>query len=166
MRGPLLLIEQSGREAIADMRRLLGILRENGEALSLAPQPGLEQLGDLAEHARRGGLEVDVRVEGGPRPLPAGLGLTAYRIVQEALTNAMTHAGDARATVTVRHGPCELELDVVDDGRGSAQGFGGGHGLIGMRERVSVYGGRLEAGPQPEGGFRITARLPIAEDDQ
>jgi signal transduction histidine kinase len=166
VRDPLLAIEHSGREAIAEMRRLLGILRENGGgALSLAPQPGIDRLGELAEQARTVGLTVDLRVEGDPTVLPTGLGLTAYRVVQESLTNAMKHAGPAHVDVSVRHAAGELAIDVADDGRGAERGLVGGHGLIGMRERVSVYGGRLEAGPRPEGGFRVSARLPVTQED-
>ena len=166
VRDPLLAIEHSGREAIAEMRRLLGILRENGGgALSLAPQPGIDRLGELAEQARTVGLTVDLRVEGDPTVLPTGLGLTAYRVVQESLTNAMKHAGPAHVDVCVRHAAGELAIDVADDGRGAERGLVGGHGLIGMRERVSVYGGRLEAGPRPEGGFRVSARLPVTQED-
>lgn len=158
VREPLLSIEESGRQAIAEMRRLLGILRENGGPLSLSPQPSLAQLGELAESAERSGLKVDVRVQGDPDRLPPGLGLTAYRIVQEALTNAVKHARAAHVTVEVRHRDRELELDVTDDGRAAAADAPGiGHGLIGMRERVAVYGGLLDAGPRPEGGFRVHA---------
>jgi signal transduction histidine kinase len=135
--------------------------------LSLSPQPSLAQLGELAENAERSGLKVDVRVQGEPDRLPPGLGLTAYRIVQEALTNAVKHARAAHVTVDVRHSDRELELDVTDDGRGAADGeLGTGHGLIGMRERVAVYGGLLEAGPRPEGGFRVHARLPIDAENR
>jgi signal transduction histidine kinase len=164
VRDPLLSIEHSGREAIAEMRRLLGILRENGGALSLAPQPGVDRLDELAEQARAAGLTVDLRVEGDPTALPTGLALTAYRVVQEALTNAMKHAGPAHVDVSVQHDARELVIDVADDGRGAHRGFAGGLGLIGMRERVSVYGGRLEAGPRPEGGFRVSARLPVTQE--
>ncbi len=164
VREPLLAIEQSGREAIAEMRRLLGILRQNGGPLSLAPQPGLDQLGELAEQARRAGLAVDLQVEGVTEPVPTGLGLTAYRIVQEGLTNAMKHAGPARVTVSVRQAPDEFQIDIVDDGAGPDDAPSGGHGLTGMQERVSVYGGTLETGARPGGGFRVAARLPLEED--
>jgi signal transduction histidine kinase len=167
VREPLLSIEESGRQAIAEMRRLLGILRENGGPLSLSPQPSLAQLGELAESAERSGLKVDLRVQGEPDRLPPGLGLTAYRIVQEALTNAVKHARAAHVTVEVHHRDRELELDVTDDGRATAaDGPGNGHGLIGMRERVAVYGGLLDAGSRPEGGFRVHARLPIDAEDR
>jgi signal transduction histidine kinase len=167
VREPLLSIEESGRQAIAEMRRLLGILRENGGPLSLSPQPSLAQLGELAENAERSGLKVDLRVQGEPDRLPPGLGLTAYRIVQEALTNAVKHARAAHVTVEVHHRDRELELDVADDGRATAADEPGiGHGLIGMRERVAVYGGLLDAGPRPEGGFRVHARLPIDAEDR
>ena len=130
--------------------------------MPLAPQPGLAGLAELVEHVRAAGLLVSVRVEGDERPLPAGVDLSAYRIVQEGLTNALKHAGPARAEVLVRYGERDLELRVSDDGRGHDPGSnGGGHGLVGMRERVAVYGGELEAGPGPEGGFRLRARLPL-----
>lgn len=144
------------------MRRLLGILRENGGPLSLSPQPGLTQLDDLVEQARRAGLAVDVRIDGEPRTLSAGLGLAAYRIVQEALTNPMKHAGRANVVVTLAYGDRDLVIDVADDGTGETKA-GGGHGLIGMRERVAVYGGELQTGSRTEGGFRVRARLPLEE---
>jgi signal transduction histidine kinase len=159
-RDTLAAIEQSGRQALAEARRLLGVLRRDGEPDDLEPQPGLEQLGTLVEHVRRAGLNVDLAVEGEPAPLPAGLDLCAYRIVQEGLTNALKHAGaGASVRVRVAYVPAALEIDVRDDGRG-AELNGAGHGLIGMRERVALYGGELEAGPRPDGGFGVHARLP------
>ena len=111
---------------------------------------------------RDAGLPVELRIEGDPVPLPAGIDLTAYRLVQEGLTNAIKHAGANRAEVLVRYADGQVELTVSDDGSGTGDGDGGGHGLVGMRERVSVYGGDLEAGPRPEGGFRLRAILPVA----
>jgi signal transduction histidine kinase len=156
-----------GRQALVEMRRLLGVLRqEGGEAApSLAPQPGVEQLEALVEQVHEAGLEVELAVEGEPVPLPPGVGLSAYRIVQEALTNALRHAGPSRVRVLVRYAGEDLRVEVRDDGRGAAAGNGRdggpGHGLIGMRERVHLFGGDLTAGPGPEGGFTVAARLPI-----
>ena len=158
---PLLLVEETGRQALAEMQRLLGILREDGAPAALTPQPGLDDLPALAEQMRRSGLPVELKVEGDSRPLPAGLALAAYRIVQEALTNALKHAGPATASVRVAYGPHDVELEVVDDGRGGGSGGGTGHGLVGMRERAALYGGHVEAGPLDEGGFRVRARLPL-----
>jgi signal transduction histidine kinase len=158
---PLLLVEETGRQALAEMQRLLGILRENGARAALTPQPGLDDLPALAEQVRRSGLPVELRVEGAPRPLPAGVGLAAYRIVQEALTNALKHAGPATTSVRIAYRPHEIELEVVDDGRGGGPGSGTGHGLVGMRERAALYGGEIEAAPLEKRGFRVRARLPL-----
>ena len=162
VREALEVVERTGREALAEMRRMVGVLRHPEEAPALAPQPSLEQLERLVEHTREAGLPVELRIEGDPVPLPAGIDLTAYRLVQEGLTNAIKHAGAKRAEVLVRYADGKVELTVSDDGSGTGDGDGGGHGLVGMRERVSVYGGDLEAGPQPEGGFRLRAILPVA----
>jgi signal transduction histidine kinase len=145
------------------MARLLGMLRRDGEELGLTPQPGLDDLDALIEETRFGGLPVELHLEGAPRPVPLGADLSAYRIAQEALTNARKHAGEAHATVTLRYGADALELEITDDGTGSANGDGGGHGLVGMRERVALFGGELHAGPRPGGGFRVHARLPLNE---
>ena len=154
-------IEQIGRGALTEMRRLVGMLRSE-ERDPLAPQPGLADLQTLAEQVTEAGLPVDLRVEGEPRELPVGIELSAYRIVQEALTNALKHAGDARATVCVRYGADSLELEIVDDGAGAeAAVVSGGHGLVGMRERVALYGGRFDAGHDPSGGFAIHVLLPV-----
>jgi signal transduction histidine kinase len=161
-RDALLIVEQTGREALAEMRRMVGVLRRPEEAPALAPQPSLEHLHKLVEQARDAGLPVELRVEGDPQPLPAGVDLTAYRLVQEGLTNALKHAKAERAEVLVRYGAGDIEVTVSDDGQGSGSGDGGGHGLVGMRERVAVYGGVLEAGARPEGGYRLRARLPVA----
>jgi signal transduction histidine kinase len=161
-REALEVVEQTGREALAEMRRLVGVLRRPEEAPALAPQPSLKHLDRLVEQARDAGLPVHVKVEGEVVELPAGVDLTAYRLVQEGLTNAIKHAGATRADVTVRYGDGAVELLVTDDGRGSSDGTAesGGHGLVGMRERVAVYGGELETGPRPDGGYALRARLP------
>jgi signal transduction histidine kinase len=145
------------------MRRLLGMLRAADERGALAPQPGLARLDELAAEVAAAGLPVEVRVEGDEIELPPSIDVSAYRIVQEALTNALKHAGPARANVCVRYSPAMLEIEVVDDGSGNGGAGGSGHGLVGIRERVGVYGGELEAGAQPEGGFRLRARLPLSE---
>jgi signal transduction histidine kinase len=190
-------IESTGRQALVELRRLLGLLRDGEDAgADLTPQPGLAHLESLAAAAREAGLPVEVAVEGESRPLPAGIDLSAYRIVQEALTNSLRHAGPARAEVRVCYGREVLEIQVTDDGRGRAaaradglvvvtldpdgvadngqepasgrrpadtdrQGRRSGHGLIGMRERVALFGGTLEAGARPGGGYRVAARLPL-----
>ena len=162
-RRPLSSVQDTGRSALGELRRMLGALREtDASGAPLAPQPGLDGLADLIESVRAAGLLVSVRIDGEPRELPQGVDLSAYRIVQEGLTNALKHAGPARAEVLVRYGERELELGVSDDGRGrDPQSNGGGHGLVGMRERVALYGGELEAGPRPDGGFGLRARLPL-----
>jgi signal transduction histidine kinase len=160
-REALLVVEQTGREALAEMRRMVGVLRRPEEAPALAPQPSLQFLDKLVEHAREAGLPVDFRIEGEPEQLPAGVDLTAYRLVQEGLTNALKHARAHHAEVVVSYGDGHVELTVTDDGPGGGDGDKGGHGLVGMRERVTVYGGELEAGPRPEGGYRLRARLPV-----
>jgi MYXO-CTERM domain-containing protein len=154
-------IEETGQEALTEMRRLLGLLRREDEELALAPQPSLRYLDRLAESVRDAGLPVEVEIQGEAVPLPPGVDLSAYRIVQEALTNALKHAGPARARVRVRYDPLELELEISDDGSGATSGNGGGHGLVGMRERVNVYGGVVESGSGPEGGYAIRVRLPL-----
>jgi signal transduction histidine kinase len=160
-REALLVVERTGREALAEMRRMVGVLRRPEEAPALAPQPTLDQLERLVEKAREAGLPVELRVEGKPVQLSAGADLTAYRLVQEGLTNALKHARAAHAEVLVRYSDGHVELTVSDDGPGGGGGDKGGHGLVGMRERISVYGGELEAGPRPEGGYRLRARLPV-----
>lgn len=153
-------IEATGREALAELRRMLGVLRHDGAQAPLAPQPGMDQVPELLAQARDAGLDVELVVDGDVVPLPPGLGLTAYRIVQESITNVAKHAGGARAVAAIRHGATCLEIEVVDDGVGCASP-NGGLGLVGMRERVSVYGGTLVAGPRPEApGFRVLARIP------
>jgi signal transduction histidine kinase len=160
-REALLIVEQTGREAMAEMRRMVGVLRRPEEAPALAPQPSLEHLDKLVEHARESGLPVTLTVEGDAVQLPAGVDLTAYRLVQEGLTNALKHARAKNAQVVVRYSNGFVELSVTDDGTGDGGGDSGGHGLVGMRERISVYGGDLEAGPRPEGGYRLRATLPV-----
>ncbi len=154
-------IEGAGREALGDIERMLGILRGPDDETFRA-QAGLGQLGDLVEQVREAGLPVDLQVAGTPRPLPTSLDLSAYRIVQEALTNTLKHAGKASSRVTMTWSDDRLEIEVVDDGRGAAAPpqAGGGRGLIGIRERVLLFGGELAVGPRTEGGFRVWARLP------
>ncbi|MFH8339181.1 sensor histidine kinase [Streptomyces sp. AM6-12] len=164
-------ISSTGRQALAEMRRLLGVLRtgEHQESGEYVPQPDVEQIDELIEQCRSSGLPVDFRVEGTPRPLPSGVELTAYRIVQEALTNTRKHGGpNAGASVRLVYFDDGLGLLVEDDGKGAPQELyeeggadGRGHGLIGMRERVGMVGGTLDAGPRPGGGFRISALLPL-----
>jgi signal transduction histidine kinase len=157
-------IESSGRDALVELRRLLGILRSGDEQLVIGPQPGLGSLQSLVEQVRASGLPVELRIEGEPVHLPAGIDLSAYRIVQEALTNIVKHAGDAEAEVVIRYRTRELELEVVDDGRSAVESVNGsGHGLIGMRERVALYGGTLEAGSRDGGGYAVRARLPLGD---
>jgi signal transduction histidine kinase len=155
-------IERTGSQALGEMRRLLGMLRADDEQLALAPQPSLSALDVLAREVTRAGLPVEVLIEGEPAELPAGVDLSAFRIVQEALTNALKHAGPARARVLVRYGDGELEIEVVDDGSAVGNGEGTGHGLLGIRERVTVYGGTFEAGRRTVGGYAVRARLPYA----
>jgi signal transduction histidine kinase len=154
-------IEETGRQALAEMRRLVGLLRADEEEPTLGPLPGLGQLEALVRHVSDAGLPVDLRTEGEAADLPAGIEVSAYRIVQEALTNTLKHAGPASARVIVHYRPDELELEVIDTGCGGQQAATGGHGLVGMRERVSVYGGEMEAGESDGGGFAIRARLPL-----
>jgi signal transduction histidine kinase len=161
-REALLVVEQIGRSALTEMRRMLGVLRTEGESPTpaLTPQPGLAHLDRLLDQVRQAGLDVDLHVEGEPRPMPQGVDLSAYRIVQEGLTNALKHAGGGRADVTVRYGDGSVELEVADDGLGAPDGDGMGHGLVGMQERVALYGGTLEAGPRNGGGYVLRATLP------
>ena len=156
-------VEQTARQALAEMRRMLGLLRADDEGLSLAPQPGMDEVQRLVDQVRETGLDVELQIEGDRRPLAPGVDLAAYRILQEALTNVVKHAGPSHARVAVRFGERAVELEVADDGRGPSGGHnGGGHGLVGMRERVALYGGSLEARPGADGGFVVRASLPIA----
>jgi signal transduction histidine kinase len=156
-------IEETSRTALREMRRLLTVLRTDAEPdVELAPQPDLAGIDTLVEQVREAGLPVNLRVEGTRQPLDPGVALTIFRIVQEALTNTLKHAGEATADVRLSFGAQWLVVEVFDTGRGPAPGGGGvGHGLVGMRERVSLYGGTLRIGPRPGGGFRVYARIPI-----
>jgi signal transduction histidine kinase len=156
-------VADTARATLGELRRLLGVLRADGDR---APQPDLDGVGDLVESVRRTGLAVEVHTEGEPRPVAGLAGVTAYRVVQEALTNVIKHASAARADVELRFGDEDLVVTVTDDGRGSGGSGGsagdlGGHGLAGMRERLAVLGGTLDAGPCPGGGFSVRARLPL-----
>jgi signal transduction histidine kinase len=161
-RAAMASIETTGREALAEMRRLLGVLRSDDGPAPLEPQQGLASIGTVIAGADRAGVVVELVVEGEPRTLPPGLDLTAYRIVQEALTNTVKHAAPARATVRIRYEPDGLALDIADDGARPAEAdpLAGGHGLIGMEERVRLYGGEFAAGPRQPRGFGIAVRLP------
>jgi signal transduction histidine kinase len=160
-RESLVTIQDTGREAIVELRRMLGLLRDPVAAASLAPQPSVDRLDALLEQVRAAGLPVELTVEGEPRRLPPGIDRSAYRIVQEGLTNALKHAGPAHASVRLRYGERALELEVLDDGRGPAGASGGGFGLLGMRERAALYGGVLAARERPGGGYALSARLPL-----
>jgi signal transduction histidine kinase len=161
-------IEATSRTALDELRRLLGVLRQDSEPqASLTPVPGLADLDRLLAEVGKAGLAVRLRVEGSPLQLPAGVELSAYRIVQEALTNVVKHAGSAHAQVTIGYRDQEVTVEILDGGRGAATPatdgrVGTGHGLIGMRERVAAFGGDLQVGPRPGGGFRVAARLPLA----
>ncbi|MDQ4068198.1 MAG: histidine kinase [Actinomycetota bacterium] len=162
----LKIIETTTRSALGEMRRLLGVLRsrDGQEPGTLAPAPGLDDVPSLVAEVVRSGLHVELRVEGERPAVPPGVDLSAYRVVQEALTNVIKHAGPAKAAVDVRYSPTDVVVEVVDDGSGVAPTEPkGGHGLVGMRERVAVHGGVLEAGPRPGGGFRVAARFPVGE---
>jgi signal transduction histidine kinase len=159
-------IETSGRAGLTEMRRLLEILKSQERGEERAPQPGLARLDELVDGMRATGLSVETVVEGTPHELPPGVDLSAYRIVQEALTNTLKHAGDAHARVLLRYEPGAIEIEVADDGRGAGNGetAGGGRGLIGMRERVQLFGGTLDSGPRDGGGFVVRARLPALDE--
>jgi signal transduction histidine kinase len=156
-------ISRTGRQALTEMRRLLGVLRTADDPAELAPQPGISQVGDLLEQARGSGLPVSFTVEGLPRDLPPGADLAAYRVIQESLTNTRKHGGpSASASVILRYCQDGLVLCIADDGRGAAAAAeAGGHGLTGMRERVELYGGTVRTGPRPGGGYQVTATLPF-----
>jgi signal transduction histidine kinase len=160
-------ISGTGRQALTEMRRLLGLLRSANDTAVLAPLPGLGELRELLDQARAAGLEVSYILTGTPRELPEGAELAAYRVVQESLTNTRKHAGlAATAAVTLRYEPDDLIIEIVDDGVAAMPADGSGHGLAGMRERVEMYGGTVQAGPLPSGGFAVTARLPCGPDPQ
>jgi signal transduction histidine kinase len=165
-REPLRAVQETGRQAVAELGRMLGLLRDErtSDAPDLAPQPGTAQLPALADRMLALGLPVQVTVVGDPGPLPPGVDLTAYRIAQEALTNTLKHAGkEAKAHVELRYLAHALELEVTDDGHAPTGPAGAGHGLIGMTERVSIYGGTIAAGVRSEGGFRVHVTLPLEE---
>ena len=157
--GALSLIEASSRQAVGELYRLLGFLRQEKQTSELAPQPGLRQLQALVEETGEAGLMVEVKTEGEERPLPPSVDLSAYRIVQEALTNTLKHAGTNKASVTVRYLDNAVELEIVDDGRGTDLKDANGRGLTGMRERASLYGGEFKAGNVPGGGFAVRVKL-------
>ena len=156
-------VERTGRSALAEMRRLLGAMRRDDDDLELGPQPGLDGLDSLVAEVERAGLPVHLHVEGEPFPLPRAIDLSAYRIVQEGLTNALKHAHADHADVTVRYRPDELQVEVRDDGSGGPTRDGHGFGLVGIRERVKIYGGEMTAGRANDGGFVLSTRLPIAD---
>lgn len=159
--APLLTVEDTGRQALEEMHRMLVVLRRSDEG-DRAPLASLDQLPLLVAQVRAAGLPVDLQVDGQPRALPAGVDLAAYRIVQEALTNVLKHGGRARARVVLRYGEADLGIEVSDDGQGKEATIAGfGHGLMGLRERAALYGGRLLAGPREGGGFAVTAALPL-----
>jgi signal transduction histidine kinase len=158
-------VERAGRRALAEMRRLLAAMRREDEEVEFAPQPGLDGLDSLLDEVGRAGLPVALHLEGEPFPLPRGIDLSAYRIVQEGLTNALKHARASDADVTVRYRPDELEIEVRDNGDGTGSSDGLGHGLVGIRERVKIYGGDMSARPAPEGGFVLNTRLPVVEEE-
>ena len=158
-------VSRTGRQALTEMRRLLGVLRAGQQGAALAPVPGLDQLRELIDQARTAGLSVSFILQGVPRELSEGAELAAYRVVQESLTNTRKHGGPAAAAaVTLRYEPDGLVVQVTDDGLGaSAEADGAGHGLTGMRERIGMYGGTVQAGPLPAGGYQVVARLPCPQ---
>ena len=164
-RESMAVVETTGREALAEMRRLLGVLRREDQLTPLTtPSPSVVRLQPLLAEVRDAGLPVDLRVEGEPQPLPPGVDLSLYRVIQEALTNTLRHAGPARASVILRYSPAAVEVEVADDGRGLPDGSSPvrfGNGLAGMRERVALFSGEFQAGPRPGGGFSVRARLPL-----
>jgi signal transduction histidine kinase len=162
-RDALRSVERAGRTALAEMRRLLGAMRREGDEVEFVPQPGLDGLDALLADVGRSGLPARLHVDGDPYPLPRGIDLSAYRIVQEGLTNALKHARASDADVTLRYRPDEIEIEVRDNGEGGATNDGLGHGLVGVRERVKIYGGQMSAGSAREGGFVLNTRLPIVD---
>jgi signal transduction histidine kinase len=161
-RESLVTIQDTGREAIVELRRMLGLLRDPVADVSLAPQPSVDRLDALLEQVRAAGLPVELTVEGEPRRLPPGIDRSAFRIVQEGLTNALKHARAGHADVTVSYTPDEVRIVVRDDGDGASQNHDPGYGLAGMRERVKIYGGEMSAGSENGGGFVLRTRLPLA----
>jgi signal transduction histidine kinase len=154
-------VEQAGRAALTEMRRLLGAMRQDGQAADLAPQPGLDSLDALLGDVERAGLPVHLDHAGERVPLPRAIDLSAFRIIQEGLTNVLKHAHASHADVTIRYGSDDLQIQVSDDGRGAVPTDGHGHGLVGVRERVKIYGGEMSTGTAPGGGFVLNARLPL-----
>ena len=154
-------VEKAGRTALTEMRRLLEAMRTEGEQAEFAPQPGLDELDSLLEEIGKAGLPVELHIDGNAFPLPRAIDLSAYRIVQEGLTNALKHSRATRADVTVRYATDQVELEVRDNGSGTATGDGLGHGLVGIRERVKIYGGEMDAGTANGGGWVLSTRLPI-----
>jgi len=157
------MVLQVGRAALTEMRRLLAVMRRDGDPAELAPQPGLDGLGSLVKDIGRAGLPVELHVEGEPFALPRGIDLSAYRIAQEALTNALKHADASHADVTISYAPDEVQIQVRDNGHGAMTSNGHGHGLIGIRERVKLYGGEMTAGTASGGGFVLSTRLPVPD---
>jgi signal transduction histidine kinase len=170
-REAMVTIEEVGRTTLDEMRRIVGVLRTDRDTEAtgpeLSPQPGVQEVGALVDHVRETGMSVQLWMEGDPLPLSTGVNLAAYRLIQEALTNSLKHAGpQARAWVRIRYNPRALTVEIEDDGRGLAAGLAGngdgpGHGLVGMRERVALYGGELRIGPRSGGGFEVRARFPL-----
>ena len=162
-RQSLLAAEASGREALAELRRLLGVMETSGDDPPHEPQPGLDAIETLIERVRTAGLSADLRIEGARAFVPPGVDVAAFRVVQEALTNALRYAGGAPTRVIVRYAPHAIELEIVDEGKVASPSDGIGRGLVGMRERVAMYGGTLEIGARSGEGFVVRARFPIAE---
>jgi signal transduction histidine kinase len=158
---PVRAVQETGRQALVEMKRLVGVLREGDDEIGLAPQPGIGDVERLVEQMREAGLDVQLEVQGTPRPMPIGVDLSAYRVIQEGLTNSLKHGGGAPAAVTLRFEDDTLAVEVTDRGRAARRTNGGGHGLVGMRERVGIFGGTFEAGPQDGGGFAVRALLPL-----
>jgi signal transduction histidine kinase len=162
-------VEQTGRAALREMRRMVGMLGQGEDEVLLTPQPSMDELDSLIERAREAGLEVDLEVEGERKRLESGVDLSAFRIVQEALRNTLKHAGPARASIKLRYGDNDVEVDVSDNGRGvrsaTENGAVTGQGLVGMRERVAMLGGEIEAGYRKDGGFGVHARLPLEREE-
>lgn len=163
-RQALEVVEATGREALTEMRRLVGLLREQGSMPEFSPQPSMRSVDVLVGTVREAGLPVELEIDGAPRELPPGVDLSAYRVIQEALTNALRYAGPAQAWVTVRWREETLELEIANDGRSEPGVGGGGHGLTGLRERVALVGGTVDSGPRTGGGFVVRAQLPIGGD--